>query len=272
MRRFLIPGLLSPLLLLCFFGNAGYYNGKFRNEANRPDTSIKGDTVIKESFNDYKGLPLKAKRKIPLQTSEGSWTSVDVSPDGKTIIFDMMGDLYTIPATGGKAEQITKGIAFDSHPRFSPDGKRILFLSDRSGSENLWYIDMEKKDTVQLTKESNQNFTNATWTPDGEYIIYSKGRMILQLYMIHKNGGGGVQLTDVAMNKAIDPAVSADGRYVYYSSRFGPWNYNAQLPQYEIGVYDMENAKVSRITSRYGSAFTPVVSPDGKWLIYGSRY
>ena len=66
----------------------------------------------------------------------------------KTIAFDLMGDIYTIPIDGGKATAITTGIAFDTHPRYSPDGKKLLFTSDRSGSENVWIIDMEKKDTI----------------------------------------------------------------------------------------------------------------------------
>ena len=97
--------------------------------------------------------------------------SVDVSPDGHTIVFDLMGDLFTVPAAGGKATAVTTGISFDTHPRYSPDGKKILFTSDRSGSENLWYLDMEKQDTVQLTKDRDQNFPSAAWTPDGDYIV-----------------------------------------------------------------------------------------------------
>jgi Tol biopolymer transport system component len=227
------------------------------------------DTV----FTKYKNLPLKATRMFDLKTSEGTWTSVDISPDGKTILFDMMGDLFSMSANGGKATQITRGLAFDQHPRFSPDGKKILFVSDISGSENLWYIDTEKKDTIQLTKETNQNFPSAAWTPDGNYIVYAKGRRVNKLYMIHKDGGSGTQLIDEpATLKTIDPALSADGKKIYYSFRTGSWNYNAQLPQYEIGVYDRTNAKTSKLTSRYGSAFTPVLSKDGKWLVYGTRY
>ena len=225
------------------------------------------------AFTRYKNLPLKASRMFDLKTDEGTWTSVDISPDGKTIIFDMMGDLYTMPTEGGKATQLTRGLAFDQHPRFSPDGKKILFVSDKSGAENLWYIDTEKKDTVQLTKDVNQNFPSAEWTPDGNYIIFSKGRRINKLYMIHKDGGSGTQLIDEpASLKTIDPAVSADGKLIYYSFRTGSWNYNAMLPQYEIGVYDRTNAKTSKLTSRYGSAFTPVLSNDGKWLVYGTRF
>ena len=225
------------------------------------------------AFTRYKNLPLKASRMMDLSTNEGTWTSVDISPDGKTIIFDMMGDLYSIPAAGGKATQLTRGLAFDQHPRYSPDGKKILFVSDKSGAENLWYIDTEKKDTVQLTKEINQNFPSADWTPDGKYIVYAKGRRVNKLYMIHKDGGSGTQLIDEpATLKTIDPAISHDGKLIYYSFRTGSWNYNAQLPQYQIGVYDRANARTTKLTSRYGSAFTPVLSGDGKWLVYGTRF
>ena len=233
------------------------------------------DTTKKDSllYTPFKNLPIKTARNIPLSTNEGTWISVDMSPDGKTIIFDLLGDLYTIPSTGGKATQITRGMAFDTHPRYSPDGKRILFTSDRSGSENLWYIDLEKKDTVQLTKDRNMNFPSAAWTPDGEYIVFSKGRIIVQLYMIHKNGGGGVQLIDAPAGlKTIDPAVSADGNTIYFSTRNSGWNYNAALPQYQIGLYDRQKARMHTITDRYGSSFTPVLSKDGNWMVYGSRF
>jgi Tol biopolymer transport system component len=233
------------------------------------------DSVGKDTtkYETVKDLPLKPRRSIRFTTTEGTWTSLDVSPDGKTIVFDMMGDLYTVPMEGGKATQVTKGIAFDSHPRWSPDGKKILFSSDRSGAENLWWIDLEKKDTFQVTKERDQNFPSAAWTPDGDYIVYSKGKLNVQLYLVHKNGGAGVQLISTPAGlKTIDPAVSPDGRYVYFSRRIGPWNYNAQLPQYQVGVYDRENSKLNVITSRYGSGFTPVLSKDGKWMVYGSRF
>ncbi len=232
--------------------------------------STKKDTV---KYAQFKNLPLKPVRKINYSTKEGSWMSLDVSPDGQNIVFDLMGDLYTMPITGGKATAITKGLAYDVHPRYSPDGKKILFISDRSGADNVWYIDFEKKDTIQVTSDNNQNFPSACWTPDGDYIVYSKGRLFPKLYMEHKKGGAGIQLIDGPIYlKTIDPAVSADGRYVYFSMRRGAWSYNALLPQYQIGIYDRENAKLNTITSRYGSGFTPVLSKDGKWLVYGSRY
>jgi Tol biopolymer transport system component len=257
-----------PVLVL-FSSKASFFPHDFSGDTPAADSAKKDTTT----YTISKELPLKPARKFKYNTTEGTWMSVDISPDGKTLLFDLLGDIYTMPAAGGKATPVTQGLAFDTHPRYSPDGKKILFTSDKSGAENLWYIDTEKKDTVQLTKDHDQNFPSAAWTPDGNYIVYSKGRLNVQLYLMHKDGGSGTQLIEApARLKTIDPAVSADGRYVYYSARSGPWNYNAQLPQYQLGVYDRENGKINTITSRYGSAFTPVLSKDSNWLVYGSRF
>lgn len=118
------PSINTPLLIT-------------HGDGNLSDTSKK-DSI---QYTRFKGLPLKPERKISFATNEGTWMSIDVSPDGKKIAFDLMGDIYTLPIEGGDASPVTKGLAFESHPRFSPDGKKILFTSDRSGSDNIWYID-----------------------------------------------------------------------------------------------------------------------------------
>ncbi len=81
--------------------------------------------------DEKKGLPLKSDRKVSFTTDEGTWLSLDVSPDGKTIAFELLGDIYTLPIEGGKAKLICGGMSFDSQPKFSPDGQWIAFLSDR---------------------------------------------------------------------------------------------------------------------------------------------
>ncbi|MCM4161331.1 amidohydrolase family protein [Antarcticibacterium flavum] len=231
------------------------------------------DTIAKKDSLATKELPLEPERKISLTTNEGTWISVDVSPDGKNIIFDMMGNLYRMPLTGGKAENITSGMAYDVHPRYSPNGKEIVFISDRSGADNIWLMDLETKETTQITEDDNQNYFSASWSPDGEYIVGAKGRRNIKLHLYHREGGKGAQLLDKPDNlKAIDPAFSHDGKSIYYSKRSGAWNYNAQLPQYQIGSYDMETGETTDVTARYGSAFTPVLSPNGKWLVYGTRF
>ena len=220
-----------------------------------------------------KELPLEPERMVSFTTNEGTWISVDVSPDGSTIVFDMMGDIYSIPITGGKAEAITSGLAYDVHPRYSPDGKSILFISDKSGSDNIWTMNLSDKEEKQISKDKKHNFFSAEWTPDGDYIIGAKGRRNIKFNIYHKEGGTGSQLFGEPKNlKVIDPAFGSDGKLLYFSQRRNAWNYNAQLPQYQIGTYDMEDGDMEVITTRYGSAFTPTLSNDGQWLVYGNRF
>ncbi len=248
------------ILVLVFLISGNFYT-------NAQDSIAIQDTV------KTKELPLKPERNISFPTEEGTWLSLDVSPDGNTIVFDMMGDIYSIPITGGKAKKITQGMAYDVQPKFSPDGNSIVFISDKSGSDNIWTMDLDSEETKQVTEDSNQNFFSAEWSPEGDYLVGAKGRRNIKLYLNHKDGGSGAQLIKEPKNlKTIDPAFSHDGKTIYFSRRTGAWNYNAQLPQYQIGTYDMEDGNTAVITSRYGSAFTPVTSPDGKWLVYGSRY
>ena len=220
-----------------------------------------------------KGLSLEATRSVSIATDEGTWMSLDVHPDGSKVIFDLLGDLYEMPISGGKATRITEGLAFDSHPKYSPDGNSILFLSDRSGGNNAWIIDRIEKDTTQLTKGNTSKMQSAEWSPDGNYIAVSRGTRNFKLHLYHKDGGGGTQLIDKPDNlKISEPSFTADGRHIWYSQRSGAWQYNASLPQYQLGTYDREDGKRETMTSRYGSAFTPTLSPDGKWLVYGSRF
>lgn len=241
--------------------------------AQEPKTEEKADTVKKEKPKKKKDLPLEVARRVPIKTTEGTWMSLDVSPDGKTIAFDFLGDIFTMPITGGKPVQFTSGLAFDSHPKFSPDGKRLLFISDRSGGENIWWFTLDKKDSLQVTKGNTDHYQSADWTPDGNYIVGSRGGRNLKLWMFHKEGGSGAQLISKPDNlKTVEPAFGADGRYIWHSQRTNAWTYNAQLPQYQLAIYDRETGETETETARYGSAFTPTLSPDGKWLVYGSRY
>ena len=220
-----------------------------------------------------KELPLEPQREIAFETREATWMSLDISPDGKTLVFDLLGDLYTLPSEGGQATPLTRGLAYEVHPRFSPDGKSLVYISDKSGSENIWVMDLESKEETQISEEKDQHFFSADWSPDGEYIVGARGRRNIKLHLFHKEGNGGVALVDKPDNlKTIDPAYSPDGKTIYFSRRTNAWNYNAQLPQYQIGTYDLEDGDMAVITSRYGSAFTPTPSPDGKWLVYGTRY
>ena len=119
-------------------------------------------------------LPLVPTRTINLDTDEGSWISLDVSPDGRTIVFDLLGDLYTISIAGGAAAQLTKGMQYDAQPRFSPDGKLVVFTSDKDGGDNVWTIDVATKVLKQITKGKTNRYRSPEWTPDGISIVVSR--------------------------------------------------------------------------------------------------
>ncbi len=235
-----------------------------------------GDTAALRKKREKAPLPLTATRRIHLDTDRGTWISVDVSPDASTVVFDLMGDLFTVPLAGGEATRITSGLAFDSQPRYSPDGRKILFVSDRSGGDNLWTLDVETGDTTQITKGNGGQWMSPDWGPKGEYIFASKGPTrlgVVKLWMGHVKGGAGRTLLEKPEQlKTVGAAVSPDGRYVWFARRMRSWNYNAQFPQYQLGVYDRETGEQYARTTRYGSAFRPTLSPDGRWLVYGTRH
>src|SRR5215813_2499913 len=141
--------------------------------------------------------PRADARTIAFTASEGTWMSVDVSPDGGTIVFDLLGDIYSVPLAGGAATVVTSGPAFDSHPRYSPDGKTIAFTSDRSGIENVWLMDADGSNPRALTTEKDAYVRSPSWTSDGQYIVARKedgkraGIPPVELWIFHREGGGG---------------------------------------------------------------------------------
>ena len=222
-------------------------------------------------------LPLPPDRTLAIDMTVGSWISLDVSPDGRTIVFDHLGNLFTVPITGGDATQLTSGMAFDAQPRFSPDGTRIVFTSDRSGGQNVWIMSLDGSDTTQVTKGASNRTESPEWSPDGDYIVASKGGFrgggLPKLSLYHVDGGSGVQLIGEPDNlKTLGAAFDPSGRYIWYARRTSDWTYNAQFPQYQLAVYDRETGENYTRTSRYGSGVRPTLSPDGRWLVYGTRH
>jgi imidazolonepropionase-like amidohydrolase/Tol biopolymer transport system component len=220
---------------------------------------------------DQEKLPLEVGRRLQYSATEGSWMSLDVSPDGGTILLDHLGDVFTVPMAGGAATRLTRGMGFDAQPRFSPDGKRIVYTSDRDGGKNLWIITTDLADTVQLTKGKHDSYLSPEWTPDGEYVVATDGT---KLHMWHRTGGAGVQLVrEPASLRTMGAAFGPDERFIWFSGRQATGSlYNNGMNLYQLGVYDRETGQVSGRSDRWGGAFRPTLSPDGKWLVYGSRH
>ena len=223
-------------------------------------------------------------KEYPLSTNEGTWMNIDVSPDGKTIIFDLLGDIYSMPISGGKAKALRSGIPFEVQPRFSPDGKHISFTSDAGGGDNIWVMKSDGSNAKQVTKESFRLLNNAYWTPDGNYLIgrkhFTSQRSLGagELWQYHITGGSGLQLTKRKNDQQNlgEPCVSPDGKYVYYSEDVYPGGYfqynmdpNSQI--YVIKRYDFETGKTTTITGGPGGAIRPQLSRDGSKLAFIKR-
>ena len=244
--------------------------------------------VLTSAYAQNSHLPLKPERKVEFTTNEGTWLSLDLSPDGKTILFDLLGDLYTLPITGGEAKPLMTGLAFDSQPRYSPDGQRIAFISDRDGADNLWVADADGTNAKQLTNERQARIVSPVWMPDGQAVIVSlisptTTRGAAELWRFPVNGDKGSKI-NTAPAGAASPYVSApwpgaygphptrDGRMLYYAA-VTPRPYRSiNGASAQIIRHDLTNGSEDTTVARAGNAFKPVVSPDGKWLVYGSRY
>ena len=231
-----------------------------------------GQEVDSEDEQATENLPLEPGRTFSYEATQGTWISLDVSPDGSTIVFDLLGDLYTVPIGGGSATRITSGMAYDVQPRYSPDGASLAFVSDRSGREQVWTLDLASGDTTQLTSGRGSDVLSPEWTPDGDYLVVPKsGRESSGLWLVHADGGSGVRMHQADGTYMTGPAFASDGRYLWFAQRQGRHQYNNELPTYQVMRYDRELGIAQRMSNRVGSGFRPAVSPDGRWLTYGTR-
>ncbi len=230
--------------------------------------------------------PPGEKIEVAIDVDEGTWMSLDVSPDGKTIAFDLLGDIYTMPATGGEATNISSGMSWDIQPRFSPDGERIAFTSDRSGGDNIWTMKADGSDAEQVTDEKFRLLNNPTWSPDGRFIAAKKhfttSRSLGtgEIWLYHPSGGSGVKLvkkpSDSHQKELGEPIFSPDGRYIYYTQNTTPGSTfiyaqdsNTQL--FQIKRYDMETGEITSAAGGAGGAVRAAPSPDGRYLAFVKR-
>jgi imidazolonepropionase-like amidohydrolase/Tol biopolymer transport system component len=230
--------------------------------------------------------PPGERRDIPLDVRSGTWMSLDVSPDGKRIAFDLLGDLYELPIEGGEARSLTSGMAWDMQPRYSPDGAQIVFTSDRTGGDNVWIMKADGSALRQVTKEDFRLLNNAVWHPDGRYVAARKhfttrrslGTGEIWLYSI--DGGDGVQLvkrpSEEFQKELGEPVFSPDGRYLYFTQNSSPgatfeYAQDVNKPIFSIRRYELSNGDTDTAVEGPGGAVRPTPSPDGRYLAYVRR-
>jgi imidazolonepropionase-like amidohydrolase/Tol biopolymer transport system component len=242
----------------------------------------------------------------PIDTDEGTWMSVDVSPDGTLIAFDLLGDLYLMPRTGSadgsEVISLTSGMAWDMQPRFSPCGTRIAFTSDRTGKsgkagDNIWTIGIgddgewgtDDDVLTQITNETYRLLNAPNWHPSGEYIVARKhftsrrslGSGEMWMYPaagIASGATGGLQLTEkpTEQKDVNEPVFSPDGRFLYFSEDVSPgqtfeYNKDSNKQIYAINRLDTATGRLQRYISGPGGSCRPTPSPDGSLIAFVRR-
>lgn len=259
----------KPVYLLMLLASMTSFSQEKKDDSKWDVTNPKGDFNFKEH---------------QFSTDEGTWMNLDVSPDGKTIVFDLMGDIYSMPITGGKATALRTGIPFEVQPHFSPNGKKIAFTSDAGGGDNIWVMNIDGSDAEQVTKEKFRLLNNSYWMPNGNYLVarkhFTSGRSLGagEIWQYHITGGSGIQLTKRKNDQqdVNEPCISPDGKYLYYSEDVYPggffqYNKDPNKQIYAIKRYDFETGKTITVTGGPGGAARPQISHDGKTLAFIKR-
>ena len=211
---------------------------------------------------------------LAFETAEGTWMGVDLHPDGDRFVFDLLGDVYEVAVDGGAATRLTSGPTWDTEARYSPDGARIVFSSDRGGNLALWLMDTDGSRPRAVAESDDHRSSDAAWSPDGQYLVARRRHTdtssigTWELWLHDRLGGDGVQITSKDSQAGSEPAFSPDGRFVYYSARAPRYAYNRDPNQgiWQVWRYDRSTGQNRPITGEHGGVVRPTPSPDGSRL------
>ncbi|MBL8265770.1 amidohydrolase family protein, partial [Steroidobacter sp.] len=221
---------------------------------------------------------------VEFPLSEGTWMSVAVSPDGRTLAFDLLGDIYAMPAAGGEAKLLLGGAAMQRNPRFSPDGKQLLYISDGGGSDNFWIANADGSNARQVTKETVRLLSTPTWNGDGTLIAGAlqfateDKHHAAELRIYDLRGGGGRVLVPAPANDepVNEPQFSRDGRYVYYTEKATSPSksrvyVDANHSNLAVMRRDLASGETQQMIRGFGSAIAPQLSPNDQRIAFVRR-
>ncbi|MGL5360536.1 MAG: amidohydrolase family protein, partial [Shewanella sp.] len=246
-----------------------------------PTTLASSTSSPSWDVNHPSGAPLT---KVNVSVDQGTWMNLSVSPDGKHLVFDLLGDIYQLPVSGGEAKPLAQGIAWQMQPVYSPDGKYIAFTSDADGGDNIWIMNADGSEPHTVTNETFRLLNSPAWSPDSQYLVgrkhFTASRSLGagEVWLYHVAGGEGLKLTERPNDEKDlgEPAYSPDGRYIYFSQDDTPgktFHYSKDSVNgiYKIKRYDTQTGKIDILIEGTGGAIRPTPSPDGSKLAYIKR-
>lgn len=171
--------------------------------------------------------PQGTTRVIDFTTDEGTWMSVDVTPEGQWIVFDLLAQIYRVPIQGGEATVLTEsgGNALNFDPAVSPDGKSIAFISDRGGQNNVWVMAADGTAPRSVFADEATRFTDPAWAPDGQSLVAVRTfrtpgrgwhRQTSELWRLPLDGTAPTRLLGGQLTHYEAPAFDSTGRYLYF--------------------------------------------------------
>jgi len=199
-----------------------------------------------------------------------------LSPDGRTLVFTYQSDLWTVPATGGRAARLTSHAAREVQPVFSPDGKTLVFASNRHGSYDLFSMPAEGGPATRLTFHSGSEFPSG-FSADGRWILfYGSGSGQLDVWKLPAAGGEPIRLTWDYYEREFFGSLSPDGQWITYNHNASPgaWRRRgyegSQNADVWIARFTTPLSEPKRITTNPGQDFAPQFSRDGRRIFYVS--
>ncbi len=223
--------------------------------------------------------------RISFTTTEGTWISLDVAPNGGSLVFELLGDIYSLSVEGGNARALLTGHAFQSQARFSPDGTHLAYVSDGSGSDNVWIALSDGTEARPLSNVRRATMLSPAWSADGSAVFVTQIALGMQrvaelwrydvdtgegIRIVENNNGRSAPLVSSPAPGPYGAAPSPDGVSLYYTS-VTPRPYGSRSGA-SSAVYhlDLESGEKQRVHLEGLNAMKPAVSPDGRRMVYAA--
>ena len=200
-------------------------------------------------------------------------TGIGISPKGKRALVEARGEIFTVPYEHGPIYNLTKSSgAHDKDPAWSPNGKKVAYLSDESGEYEIHIIDSKGKEkSVQLTDHENGYRHTLRWSPDGSKIAFTDQNLTLYFLDVASEK---ITPVDKAEYESVDVPIdekpiydfswSPDSRYLAYSKM-------TEKQVFQIFIYSLEEDKARNVSQSLFYDFHPVFTRDGRHLLFVSN-